>query len=197
MFAVLTALGLSVSAGLNAYLPLLAVGLLTKYTDVFQLPNGWSWLNQDWVLILFGLLALAEFVADKVPAIDTFNDIIQTVVRPSSGGVVFAVGIGSHTTPITNWDAFIHSQAFPSIVVGVVIALIPHLMKMLIRPVLNATTAGLATPLVSFGEDVISVALIALSIFLPILVPVAVVILIIIAIRVIKRLRNRAQGQTA
>lgn len=197
MFAVLTALGLSVSAGLNAYLPLLAVGLLTKYTDVFQLPNGWSWLNQDWVLILFGLLALAEFVADKVPAIDTFNDIIQTVVRPSSGGVVFAVGIGSHTAPITNWDAFIHSQAFPSIVVGVVIALIPHLMKMLIRPVLNATTAGLATPLVSFGEDVISVALIALSIFLPILVPVAVVILIIIAIRVIKRLRNRAQGQTA
>jgi uncharacterized membrane protein len=197
MFAVLTALGLSVSAGLNAYLPLLAVGLLTKYTHVFQLPTGWSWLGQDWVLILFGLLALAEFVADKVPVFDTFNDIIQTVVRPSSGGVVFAVGIGSHTAPITNWDAFIHSPSFPSIVVGVVIALIPHLMKMLIRPALNATTAGLATPLVSFGEDVISVALIALSIFLPILVPVAVVILLIIAVRVIKRLRNRAQVQTA
>jgi uncharacterized membrane protein len=197
MFAVLTALGLSVSAGLNAYLPLLAVGLLTKYTHVFELPAGWSWLNQDWVLILFGLLALAEFVADKVPAIDTFNDILQTVVRPSSGGVVFAVGIGSHTAPITNWDTFVQSPSFPSIIVGVVIALIPHLMKMLIRPVLNATTAGLATPLVSFGEDVISVALIALSIFLPILVPVAVVILLIIAVRVIKRLRNRAQVQTA
>jgi uncharacterized membrane protein len=197
MFAVLTALGLSVSAGLNAYLPLLAVGLLTKYTHVFELPAGWSWLNQDWVLILFGLLALAEFVADKVPAIDTFNDILQTVVRPSSGGVVFAVGIGSHTAPITNWDTFVQSPSFPSIIVGVVIALIPHLMKMLIRPVLNATTAGLATPLVSFGEDVISVALIALSIFLPILVPVAVVILLIIAVRVIKRIRNRAQAQTA
>lgn len=197
MFAVLTALGLSVSAGLNAYLPLLAVGLLTRYTHLFDLPAGWSWLGQDWVLILFGLLALAEFVADKVPAVDTFNDIIQTVVRPSSGGVVFAVGIGSHTAPITNWDAFIHSPSFPSIVVGVVVALIPHLMKMLVRPILNATTAGLATPLVSFGEDVISVALIALSIFLPILVPVAIVILLVIAVRVIKRLRSKAQVQAA
>lgn len=197
MFAVLTALGLSVSAGLNAYLPLLAVGLLTRYTHLFDLPAGWSWLGQDWVLILFGLLALAEFVADKVPAVDTFNDIIQTVVRPSSGGVVFAVGIGSHTAPITSWDAFIHSPSFPSIVVGVVVALIPHLMKMLVRPILNATTAGLATPLVSFGEDVISVALIALSIFLPILVPVAIVILLVIAVRVIKRLRSKAQVQAA
>ena len=45
VLAVLTGIGLSASAGLNAYIPLLAIGLLGRYSDLIELPSGWAWLT--------------------------------------------------------------------------------------------------------------------------------------------------------
>ena len=92
MLEVLTGAGLAAAAGLNAYIPLLVMGLAARF-DWIGLPSGWTWLSNEWVLVIIGLLLVVEVVADKVPAVDSVNDWIQTVVRPASGGIVFAGGI--------------------------------------------------------------------------------------------------------
>ena len=78
----LTGFGLATAAGLNAYIPLLVIGLLSRYTDLINLPGTWAWLDNGWVLLILFVLLAIEFVADKIPAIDTVNDVVQTFVRP-------------------------------------------------------------------------------------------------------------------
>ena len=89
MFEALTGTGLAASAGLNAYIPMLVVGLLGRYSDLITLPPGWRWLTNGWVVLILLALLAVEVVADKVPALDSVNDVVQTVVRPTSGGLVF------------------------------------------------------------------------------------------------------------
>ncbi|MBA3691169.1 MAG: DUF4126 domain-containing protein, partial [Actinobacteria bacterium] len=62
------ALAVSTAAGLNAYLPLLLLGLLSRYTDLVDLASPWSRLQEPWVLAAVGALALVDFVGDKVPS---------------------------------------------------------------------------------------------------------------------------------
>ena len=87
---IFTAFGLSASAGLNAYIPLLILSLLAKFTDIITLNSPWDSLTSWWVIGLLILLSLVEFFADKVPAVNHVNDAIQTFVRPVAGAIVFA-----------------------------------------------------------------------------------------------------------
>jgi uncharacterized membrane protein len=88
----LTGFGLATAAGLNAYIPLLTLGLLARFTDLVTLPAGWAWLENGWVMAIVAVLLVVEVVADKVPALDSVNDVIQTFVRPTAGGIVFGSG---------------------------------------------------------------------------------------------------------
>ena len=90
MIDILSSFGLSAASGLNAYLPLLIVGLLGRYTDVIQLGQPWNALENGWVLLVLVVLLAVEMTADKIPAVDTLNDAIQTIVRPTAGAVLFA-----------------------------------------------------------------------------------------------------------
>ena len=80
----LTGAGLATAAGLNAYIPLLLFGLGARFFDWVQLPPAWAWLSNEWVLVVIGVLLVLEIVADKIPAVDSVNDIVQTVVRPTA-----------------------------------------------------------------------------------------------------------------
>src|SRR5512144_2440498 len=90
MIEVLAAFGLAGATGLNAYLPLLIVGLLARFTDLITLSAPWDTLENSWVLALLFVLLAIETVADKVPAVDSINDVIQTVIRPAAGAILFA-----------------------------------------------------------------------------------------------------------
>jgi len=163
---VLTGTGLAASSGLNAWVPLLALGLLARYTNLVTLPQDWSWLTNGWVLGVLVALLVLELVADKVPVLDSINDIVYTVVRPATGGIAF--GAGSSTAATT--DAGTEGGSWVPIAVGAVLALIVHLLKALVRPVLNAMTAGVGAPFVSTAEDVTSVTMSLAAILLPVLV---------------------------
>src|SRR5690606_18639323 len=102
MLQLLTGTGLAASAGMNAYIPLLAVGLLARYTDAVTLPAGWEWLSNGWVLGILAVLLLVELVADKVPAVDSINDVLQTAIRPTSGGLVFGAGSSADTLMVSD-----------------------------------------------------------------------------------------------
>jgi hypothetical protein len=175
MLEVLTGTGLAVAAGLNAYIPLLLVGLAGRFLDAVVLPDAWAWLATDWVLGGLAVLLVIELVADKVPVVDTINDVLQSIVRPAAGGIVFGSGSAAQTFAVTEPGEPLASQQWVPIVVGAVIALLVHLAKMAARPAANALTAGAAAPALSLAEDLGALLLSALALVLPLLVVVVLI----------------------
>jgi hypothetical protein len=166
----LTGAGLASSAGLNAYIPLLAVGLLGRYTSLVTLPPSWNWLANGWVIAILLVLLAIEFVADKVPVVDHVNDVIQTVVRPTAGGLAFGAASGSQTVMVKDPGEFFSGHQWVPVAIGVLISLTVHGAKAAVRPVVNTTTAGVGAPVVSTIEDITSVVLSLVAILLPVLV---------------------------
>jgi hypothetical protein len=187
----LTGLGLASAAGLNAYIPLLAMGLLARFTNLVNLPHGWAWLENGWVLTIVAVLLAVEVVADKIPALDSVNDVVQTVVRPTAGGIVFGAGTAAQTAAVTDPGAFVSSGQWVPIAIGVVVALAMHLTKTAVRPVANVATAGVAAPVLSTVEDFASISLVFVAILLPVLVLVVVALIAWAAVKLIKRRRRR------
>ena len=193
MLELLTGTGLAMAAGLNAYIPLLALGLVARFTDLLALPAAWAWLENGWVLGILGVLLVIEFVADKIPAVDSVNDWIQTLVRPSAGGLAFGSGSASQTVAVPDPARYLDTVEWGPVVTGVLIALVVHLAKMAVRPVLNAVTAGIAAPVTSLVEDIASVALVLSAILVPALVILAIPLLVIgvlLAVRFVRRRRS-------
>jgi len=188
---VLTGLGLASAAGLNAYIPLLAMGLLARFTDLVNLPPGWAWLENGWVMVIVAVLLTVEVVADKIPALDSVNDAIQTVVRPTAGGIVFGAGTASQTAAVTDPGAFVSSGQWVPIAIGVVVALVMHLTKTAVRPVANVATAGVAAPVLSTVEDFTSIGLVIVAILLAALVLVVVALIAWAAVWLLLRRRKR------
>jgi hypothetical protein len=193
----LMGMGLATSAGLNAYIPLLAVGLITRYTDVISLPGSWNWLSNGWVLAILGVLLVIEMVADKIPVVDHANDVIQTVVRPTSGGLVFGAATSTQSVTVDDPGQFFSSHQWVPIVAGIVMSFGVHSAKAAARPVVNATTFGAGAPVVSVIEDVFSVIMALVAILLPVLVLVLLVAMIGVFWWLIRRRRRRKQARQA
>ncbi len=157
MIDVLSAFGLSSAAGLNAYLPLLIVGLAARYTDLVTLRAPWDALENPWVLGVLGVLLLIEMTVDKIPAVDTVNDVIHTVVRPAAGAILFA----SSSNVISDVNPAL------AMICGLLMAGGVHAAKATARPVITASTAGIANPIVSLLEDIVSAITAIVSIVLP------------------------------
>ncbi|MDH6244575.1 DUF4126 domain-containing protein [Mycobacterium sp. OTB74] len=185
-----TGFGLASAAGLNAYIPLLSMGLLGRYTHLVTLPHGWSWLENGWVISVVAVLLIVEIVADKVPALDSINDTIQTFVRPTSGGIVFGSGTAAQTAAVTDPGAFVHSGQWIPVVMGAVTALVVHLTKSTVRPAANVATAGIAAPVLSTLEDITSVGLVIIAVLVPVLVLVVLAALVWGVVVLIRRRRS-------
>ena len=197
MLEALTGTGLAASAGLNAYIPLMVMGLLARYTDVVDLPHGWAWLSNGWVLVILGILLAVEVVADKVPVVDHMNDVVQTVVRPTAGGLAFGAGSGAQTVTVSNPGSFFGSHQWVPVAAGVLIALCVHGVKAAARPVVNVSTAGFGAPIVSTIEDFGSALMSLLAILMPILVLVGIALFAWLAIVVVRRRRRKRAGASS
>lgn len=195
MLEVLTGSGLALSAGLNAFIPMLAVGLLARFTDLVTLPAPWAWLENDWVLGILAVLLVLDVIADKVPAVDHVNDVVQTLVRPTAGGIVFAAGSSSETPALTDPGELFTSAAVWPFVVGLVLALATHIAKASGRAVVNLSTAGVGAPVVSTVEDVSALTMTVLAILVPVLVVVFALVLAVLAFWFWGRRGRRRRGQ--
>ncbi|MFN2298310.1 MAG: DUF4126 domain-containing protein [Anaerolineales bacterium] len=184
---IFSAFGLSASAGLNAYIPLLIVGLLARYTDTISLSQPWDTLTDPWVLLVLAVLLLVEILADKIPAVNHANDAIQTVVRPVAGAIVFAAS--AHV--ITN----IHPVL--AMICGLFVAGAVHGVKALaVRPAVSAATAGTAHPLVSTVEDIIATVLSVIAVLIPVVLGALICVVTAWIIWLIWRRINR-ESKTA
>lgn len=190
MLELLTGTALAASAGLNAYIPLLLIGLGSRFTGLIELPPNWAWLQNEWVLGILAVLLVLEILADKLPGVDSVNDIIQSVVRPTSGGLAFGSGSAATTVAISDPAAFFSSNQWVPIALGAAIALGVHLAKLSVRPVANALTAGLAAPVLSTAEDVGSVVFSVLAILAPVIALLAMVGGVVLVVRWLRRLRR-------
>ena len=198
MLEALTGTGLATAAGLNAYIPLLVIGVLARWTDLIDTPAGWEWLTNGWVLAVLAVLLALEVVADKIPGVDSVNDVVQTVVRPVAGGIAFGAGSSSQTAVVTDPQAFVESGRWVPIVIGIVLALVVHGAKASVRPVVNVATLGVGAPVASTVEDATSVGLSFAAILAPVLVLVALVGLVIVWFRFrARRRRGGSPGATS
>jgi hypothetical protein len=197
VFELLTGTGLAASAGLNAYIPLLTVGVLARYTSLMALPDSWQWISNGWVLTILAALLVVELIADKVPVVDHVNDVVQTVVRPTAGGLAFGAGSTSETVTVSDPGEFFSSNQWVPIVVGILIALGVHAIKATVRPVINTATGGLGAPVASTAEDATSVVMSIVAILLPVLVLVFLVALVIGGPLLIRRARERRRERKA
>jgi hypothetical protein len=187
MLAALTGIGLSAAAGLNAYIPFLVVALLDRFTTVVNLPSGYEWMSSWWAIGIGAALLAAEVVLDKIPAVDSVNDAVQTFIRPASGGVIFAATSAAKDVESSSW---VQSHPWVTVLAGVAVAGVVHAGKATARPAVNLATAGAGAPLVSTAEDGASIGLSLVAVFVPILVVVALVGLVWGFVRLRRRWRR-------
>jgi uncharacterized membrane protein len=176
MIAALTGMGLSAAAGLNAYIPFLIVALIAKYTDLITLPASYGWMESWWAIGIGVVLLLTEVVVDKVPAVDSVNDAVQTFIRPSMGGLLAAASAGAADLDRSAWMA---QHQWVGVVLGVVVAGLVHAGKTTARPAANVATLGVGAPVLSTVEDGASVGLSLIALFVPLLVVVALLAVLV------------------
>lgn len=194
MIAALTGTGLAAAAGLNAYIPFLMVALLSRFTDVIDLPEQYAWIESNWAIGISGVLLLSEAVLDKIAIVDHLNDLVATLIRPTVGGLIFAATTAAEEFEESSW---MQDNPWVGIVLGVVVAGLVHTGKAVTRPAVNVSTLGVGTPVVSTVEDGASITMSLVAIFLPVLVVVALVLLAWAMIVVYRRVRRRRSARSA
>lgn len=185
---IIAGFGLSAPAGLNAWIPLLVASVATKI-GWLKLNAPFNTLGETWVLVVLLLLVTIELFVDKIPAVDTLNDIIHTFIRPVAGGILFAAQAGA----IGGLDPTV------GFILGLLSAGAVHLVKATGRPLVTTFTAGIFNPIVSMVEDIIAGVTAVLALVVPILAALIMAALIGIAgwmvIRWRERRRQRKQAQ--
>jgi uncharacterized membrane protein len=165
---VFAAFGLAASAGLNAYIPLLILSLMARFTDWISLNAPWDAMSSWWVIGVLLILSVVEFFADKIPAVNHVNDAIQTFIRPTAGAIAFAASA----------DVITDVHPALAIIAGLLVAGTVHAAKSAaIRPAVTATTGGAGNIPVSITEDVIATVLSILSVVIPVLIAVVLIVM--------------------
>lgn len=177
-----TGVGLSSIAGVRAYLPLALVGIFARL-GLFTIPAPFDLLN-DWLVIgaLLGL-ALVESALDKVPALDTVLDVIQTPIRIVAGAILFSAAL----------QAGLNVEALPELAAGGGISATVAVLKAVLRPSANVASAGVSAPFLSTIEDVVSVVGGIIAVLVP-LVPLLLVGFLLFFFYRIRRRRGRKYG---
>jgi hypothetical protein len=173
---ILTGLGLSGAAGLNAWLPAFAGALLTRL-GVVELGEPFDELSKTPALVVLGVLTVADFVGDKIPAVDHVLHAVGTVIAPISGTILF--------TGETDASLIL------SLIAGGSTAEAVHAARSAVRPVSTVTTAGIANPVLSLLEDLGSALLTLFAFIVPLLAVLAVVALLVLGLVLWRRRRSR------
>ena len=148
------ALGFSFAAGINLYATVAILGLASRYHWV-ELPPQYQIFDNNWIIGAAIVLYIVEFIADKIPWVDSVWDVFHTVIRPAGGALIAVASIG-HAQP--------GIQAAAAIA-GAALASSSHLAKAGTRAMANTSPEPFSNWALSLSEDgfVIALGLLALT----------------------------------
>ena len=169
-------------AGVRAYLPLALVGIFARL-GLFELPETFDLLSNWLVIAALLVLAVVESVLDKIPALDTVLDVVQTPIRIVAGALLFSAAL----------EAGLGVEAIPELAAGGGIAGTVAVLKAVLRPPANAASAGVSAPFLSTFEDVVAVVGGILAVLVP-LVPLLLVAFLLFFFYRVRRRRGRKYG---
>ena len=179
--SLLTAAGLGLGAGINAYATLLVFGLVSRWQPAIFHDELARFFATTPVLIILAVLYLVEFVADKVPAVDHVWDVIHTIIRPAAGALVAWAAVS---------DRIPHGAVILAAVIAGGAALGSHATKAALRGASTLTTGGLGNPVLSLLEDGFAFLNALIAIFLPWLVIVTIIVISMFFIVFYQRIRR-------
>jgi len=158
------ALGIPLVTGLNLYATVLTIGLLIRLDLVTLAPHyaALEVFGSDWVIGIAAGLYLIEFVADKVPWVDTAWDAIHTFIRVPAGAALALVAVGE-VHPAVQVCAFL---------LGGGVALAAHSTKAAVRIAANASPEPVSNSILSLTEDALVVGGTALALTHPVIMGV-------------------------
>ncbi|HQR33975.1 MAG TPA: DUF4126 domain-containing protein [Blastocatellia bacterium] len=188
-----TAMGSAWLSGINLYATVVTLGLLQRF-ELVKLPGGLNVLGEWWLIGLAGAFYLIEFVADKIPAVDSIWDAVHTFIRVPAGAILAA-------TAFAEFDPAVKAVAM---IVGGGIALSSHGTKAATRLAANTSPEPISNFALSIVEDIVTFGSTVLMAFFPILILIVVVIFLVLliwlgpkAVRALKRLMAKLRGLTA
>ncbi|MBS1788372.1 MAG: DUF4126 domain-containing protein [Acidobacteria bacterium] len=182
-----TAMGSAWLSGINLYATVVTLGVLQRF-ELVKLPGGLNVLGEWWVIGLAGGFYLIEFIADKIPAVDSVWDAIHTFIRVPAGAILAA-------TAFADFDPAVKVAAM---IVGGGIALSSHGTKAAARLAANTSPEPVSNIALSVGEDIVTFGSTILMAFYPILILIVVLVFLVLliwlgpkAVRALKRLMAR------
>jgi hypothetical protein len=156
--ALATAVALAAAAGLNAYVALLLVGVLARWTPLLRLGEPFTLLSDTWVLAAAGVLLALDAMLDKVPRLTPAYSRAGLIVRPAVGALLFA-----------SQETVLGASSPAAVLAGLLIALVMHFLKISVRLLLIKRLYGLGGMLASLVEDVGASLIIVTAAFVPLL----------------------------
>jgi hypothetical protein len=152
------AMGVSWTSGINLYASVATLGLLSRFAGL-QLPGELDVVTNWWVIGIASALYCVEFLADKVPWIDSTWDLIQTFIRVPAGAILAATAFGD----------FDRSIQFIALLLGGSLALSSHGTKAATRAILNTSPEPVSNIVASVVEDVVAIGSMVVAVFVPVL----------------------------
>ena len=181
-------MGFSLAAGVNLYATVAIIGLAARY-DWVELPEQFKMFDNPWIIGAAGVLYVIEFVADKIPWVDSLWDSVHTVIRPIGGAVVAVATLGDQSPAMQGAIALL----------GGVVAAGSHVTKAGTRVAANTSPEPFSNWILSVLGDgfVIGITLIALNYPLIALgVSITIVVLIVLIVRSIWKWLRRSPQST-
>ena len=150
--------GMAWASGMRLYAALFAAGLLGRL-GYLHLPSGLQVLENPWVLGITAILLLVEFLADKIPIVDSVWDSVQTFIRIPAGALLAALALGDHD-PVLMVVAGL---------LGGTLTAGTHALKAGSRALINTSPEPFSNVATSLGEDALVPTGLAIAVFHPLL----------------------------
>ena len=170
-------LGFSLAAGVNLYATVAVLGLAARYGWV-QLPEQFQVFNNPWVIGIAAVLYVIEFVADKIPWVDSIWDSVHTVIRPVGGAVIAVVALGEASPVVVGLIALLGGTAAAG----------SHMTKAGTRVAINTSPEPFTNWFLSLAEDAFVIGLSLLTLKFPLLALVVSVVIVVMIVWVARRL---------
>lgn len=169
------AMGSAWLSGINLYMTVLSLGLLQRF-HLANLPGDLSYLAHTWILVVAGSLAAVQFIADKIPAVDSVWDVIHTFIRIPAGAIMAAAAF-AHLDP---------SVRIMALLIGGGIALSSHSAKTATKLAANASPEPVSNVVLGLAADAATVGGSVLMTSHPIVMAVLVVLAVLFSVILIR-----------